>query len=92
MTEPKTTNVITVEKAAIMTRSGVVWSVDKPKRHRHVFDLICKKPWRASRLDVIQGFILSDGRFVDRKEAAEIAYRAGQIENLCRELYTESLW
>ena len=89
---PKTPNVITVEKAAILTRSGVVWSVARPKRHKHVFDLICKKPWRTTRLDVIEGFILSDGRFVDRKEAAEIAYRAGQIQKPCRMLYSEHLW
>lgn len=42
----------------------------------------------------IQGFITSSGRFVDRKEAAQIALRSGQIERLKfgNELYSEDLY
>lgn len=38
---------------------------------------------------VRQGFITSSGRYVDRVEAAQIAYAAGQIPEPKRELYSE---
>jgi copper homeostasis protein CutC len=41
------------------------------------------------------GFVTSDGDFVDRERAAEIALRAGQIKELKynkTKLYSEELW
>lgn len=40
----------------------------------------------------VQGFITTKNRFVDRKEAAEIAYSAGQIASPKDELYSEDLY
>ena len=40
----------------------------------------------------VQGFITSDNRFVDREEAAEIAFNAGQISSPKKELYSEDLY
>jgi hypothetical protein len=40
-----------------------------------------------------QGFVTSEGRFVDRKEAKEIALEAKQIEDMARsELHSEDVW
>lgn len=40
----------------------------------------------------IQGFITSHRRFVDRTEAAEIAFKIGQIPNPIKILYSEDLY
>lgn len=39
-----------------------------------------------------QGFITSTGRFVDRKEAAVIAYNSGQIKEQVKQLFSEDLY
>ena len=40
----------------------------------------------------VQGFLTSHDRFVDRKEAAKIAYSAGQIYEEIDELFSEDVW
>jgi hypothetical protein len=43
--------------------------------------------------NLTQGFITSQGRFVDRAEAKKIAIKAGQIaESEFPQLYSEDLW
>lgn len=39
-----------------------------------------------------QGFLTNKNRFVDRKEAAEIAFGAGQINKIVTKLYSEDLY
>jgi hypothetical protein len=39
-----------------------------------------------------QGFLTSKGRYVDREEAAEIAFKAGQTETQLRSLMSENLY
>ena len=85
-----------VQSAAIKWE-GLVLSMDRPARHG---DLIRE----LSRLGLPeachgeQGFVTSDGKFVDRQSAYEIAMRAGQIlataQSLFpgRDLFTEDLW
>jgi hypothetical protein len=40
----------------------------------------------------IQGFITNKNRFVDRKEAGQIAFEVGQTEELKTCLYSEDVW
>lgn len=40
----------------------------------------------------VEGFITTKDRFVDRKEAAIIAYDAGQVEYETLELFSENLY
>ena len=40
----------------------------------------------------IQGFLTNTNRFVDRKEAGQIAFTAGQTEELKTTLYSEDLY
>lgn len=49
---------------------------------------------RLNNLDkvTIQGFVTSDNRFVDRKEGGEIAFKAGQIDELTDCLFSEDLY
>lgn len=39
-----------------------------------------------------QGFLTSDNRFVGRKEAAELAFRSGQIKEMKTYLFSEDVW
>ena len=65
------------------------------------FDII-KKYFTANFIDdtennrimpiTIQGFITSNGRFVNRKEAAVIAYNSGQIQKPINKLFSEDLY
>ncbi len=40
----------------------------------------------------VQGFLTNKNRFVDREEAAQIAYEAGQTEKLLVRLFSEDLY
>ena len=40
----------------------------------------------------VQGFLTNKNRFVDREEAAQIAYDAGQTETLLKRLFSEDLY
>lgn len=84
-----------IEKAAVKSIGGKVYSVDRPGRHDAALALLYKSeevaPYRERS---VQGFVTSTGRFVDRIEGAELAIKAGQIEKLNwpPQLYSEDLW
>lgn len=48
--------------------------------------------WPIKDSDIIQGFVTSSGRFVNREEAAKIAYSCGQIKELKNNLFSEDLY
>jgi len=81
----------TVEKAAIL-HAGVVYSVPRPGRHHDVIQAIIAAGKHGSFLN--QGFVLSNGSYVNRAEAAAIAIASGQITVLRWPslLYSEDLW
>lgn len=65
------------------------------RRHNNVYNTL--KVLEIDRheyltLESTQGFITSDDRFVDRKEAVEIALAAGQISEPKKQLYSEDLY
>lgn len=66
-------------------------SLPPPCRHHHVIQRYHATTGRSSS-GKRQGFITSQGRFVDRSEAAQIALAAGQIEKFKPLLYSEDLW
>jgi len=77
-----------IKKAAIKKKDGSVYT---GKQHSDIinWDLggICEK-------DTIQGFITNKNRFVNRKEAAIIAFNAKQINHLEEDqiLMSEEIW
>ena len=92
---------LTVVSAALRNAdTGEVYSLPPPARHNHLLHgwwsdrrppntqitSYCRPPE--------QGFLLSDGSFATRKEAARVAINAGQILELKWPplLYTEDLW
>lgn len=85
---------VRVERAAIMYQDEV-FEVPRPGRHHTVIALMAARfgdGWYLT--DDVQGFVLSDGRFVTRKEAARIALENGQTPALRwpPDLYSEDLW
>ncbi len=78
----------TVVAAAILDVAGEIWTLPPPNRHHNVIALMGKK----FRQEYTQGFVLSDGTFVDRVQAAQFAYGAGQTATLHHVLFSEDLW
>lgn len=85
--------------AAIRDHDGTVYSVPVPGRHHDVIRVMihehgCKKPVTGD-----QGFVASDGRFVDREIARRIAVDANQfkrddprVPHHATDLFSEDLW
>lgn len=92
----------TIEAAAIRY-DGVTWTVPRPGRHHDVIAFALReRPWLES-IGGEQGFVTSTGRFVDRKEARQIAEAANQIIESCGadgvpfkrqhpDLFSEDVW
>lgn len=85
-----------VEKAAIALGDGSFYAVPRPKRHSDVIDIMVKDG-HPTPITGEQGFVLSDGRFVDRKEAYVVAKEAEQFvetyeERMPGTLFSEDVW
>jgi hypothetical protein len=74
-----------IQQAAIRL-SGIVY---KGKRHKEIMMSIPKHLDTKGREE---GFVTSQGLFVDRKEAAKLASMFGQIKGKPRELKSEHLY
>ncbi|MEO5366974.1 MAG: hypothetical protein H7831_11640 [Magnetococcus sp. WYHC-3] len=82
----------TIEKAAILL-DGVIHTIEKPARHFSIIQKLVGKGYEKP-IQGNQGFVTSEGRFVDRVEGAKIAVKSGQIKKLKwpPKLYSEDLW
>ena len=83
--------------AAAIQIEGVTISLPRPARHGQV--LHAAEPFIASQSQLItccQGFLTSEGRFVNRVQAKQIAHRAGQpiVRNDVhpRDAFSEDFW
>jgi hypothetical protein len=86
-------NNIIVDCAAIK-QDGKVWSIKRPARHHDIIRLMIKnglpKPIKGE-----QGFVLSNGLFVDRITAKRIASNANQLLPRASKstlLFSEDMW
>lgn len=78
-----------IKEAAIM-HEGKIWT---GRRHSDVFKKIIEECGRlAAPVKGEQGFVTECGKFVSRKEAAEIAFKAGQVPELYPILMSEDLY
>lgn len=77
--------------AAAIKRDDVVYTLPAPARHNDVIRMMVEQgvPPPISHK---QGFVTSAGRFVDRTEAADIAYEAKQIPAFVNLLMSEDVW
>lgn len=84
-----------------MLYDNIVWSLPEPYRHHHVLHAVHKKKEAEGALveyqnaPVVQGFLTSEGMFVDRYDAYQMFTEYGQQEyDIDREgqLYSENCW
>ena len=61
-------------------------------RHCDVFELMFNLGIKYDRETHIQGFLTDDNRFLDRYDAAHVAYENGQTKELCLPLFSEDMW
>jgi len=63
------------------------------RRHHNCFHTLkaCGHPSGTSMLS-IQGFLTSEDRFVTREIAADLAFKAGQIDKKITSLFSENIW
>lgn len=81
-----------VDCCAVRTDAGVIYHLPRPHRHADVIAQMVRESNDPS--DGEFGFLLDDGRFVDRDEAARIALANEQCAKLSAPpyLYSEDLW
>ena len=78
-----------IGKAAVRTKDGRIITGGK---HAEIIEEIFDTLGPTYTTDTEMGFVTSDGRFVSRNEAAEIAYLAGQTNKKLETLHTENLY
>lgn len=83
-----------VLQAALLFENGMVLTLPRPARHSHLIETAS-----AFSLPVVppegQGFLMEDGTFANRRDAALAALYHGQVREedlLGDELYSENLW
>ncbi len=87
-----------VVAAAIKTGDGVIHFMPSPHRHHHTIHALHMQQNENDHGLIIahgeQGFVISDGTFMGRKDAGELAIKSGQIKSLNwpPDLYSEDLW
>lgn len=87
-------DLLAVIGVAIIAKGGMMCSLPKPKRHHDVI-----RAMAASGMDTPiigeQGFLLSDGTFATREQAAKIAIKANQLLSRSKgleQLFSEDVW
>lgn len=78
-----------IKQAAIRTQEGQIF---EGRSHGDCYKALKEAgidPQTSRKCD--QGFVTEDGEFVDRKKAAEIAFKAGQTPKLVTVLFSEDL-
>ena len=78
--------------AAACHLNGLTYTIPAPARHH---DILLLMPSPECHL-CTQGFLLSDGRFIEREGARFVAIDQKQVKDMsilhARELFSEDLW
>ena len=81
--------------AAAVQYDGLTFSLPRPARHAQVLQCMEDILSVDSIAHACQGFLTSEGRFVNRIQGRQIAYVAGQNPGTTggqRDLFSEDLW
>jgi hypothetical protein len=79
--------------AAAILKNGKVYTLPPPARHHTIIQQIFDETSEKTRSCDDQGFLLSDGRFVLRPAALQVARKAGQVTDIIGSVLTsEDLW
>jgi hypothetical protein len=78
--------------AAALVREGVILTMPPPARHHNLVSAL--NMLGVDPNDWGQGFIDSDGQFLDRFRARQVALRTGQVTKTRSpsDLFSEDLW
>lgn len=80
---------------ALRDRTGKVHTLPSPNRHHNVINMMYAEGLRGKDFHE-QGFLTSDGTYVDRREARKIADAANQCiperDYEMAELFSEDVW
>lgn len=79
----------TIKYAAVIAENGLILF---GKSHSDCFEKAHTLNIEMSSQAKHQGFLTSNGLFVDRYKAAEIAFDSGQIDHKINLLFSEDLW
>lgn len=81
-----------IECAAIK-HLNKVYSLPKPNRHHNIIQFIFETNGYYEQ-NSVQGFLTTDGKFVDREEAMIIAKDNNQVKEtiMLTKLFSEDLW
>jgi hypothetical protein len=86
--KPRVTSTLRIVECAI-EQDGVIY---RGGRHYTISRTMCLALKRDRPLKGQQGFIASNGKFYNREVSAGIAFAAGQIGRIKKELYSEDIW
>jgi hypothetical protein len=86
-----------IESAALKLGNLII-SMPRPARHHNIIHELFRE--HGIRGGEFQGFLTSEGKFVDREEAWQIAFYAGQLKDkdwhqharMCPHLFSEDIW
>lgn len=84
-----------VEMAAIVGHDGKVYSLPRPNRHHNIIFHMAKNLKHKTPISGEQGFVLTDGSFVDRKTAKLHAIANNQLlpgHSKLDILFSECVW
>ena len=84
---------------AAIQYDGKTYSLPAPNRHHHVIRMIAKENGVGIRGPDTQGFLDSDGEFLNRRDGMKLAISNGQLNRDADpkhyqgdDLYSEDLW
>lgn len=92
--ETKDDPTVYIVGVAIMGKGNLICSLPRPNRHHHVIKAMVGSGMKKPIIGM-QGFILSNGAFVNREDAKVIATKAGQLldrASKSSELFSECVW
>lgn len=84
-----------VEAAAIIGYDGLVYSLPIPNRHHDIIRVMVQNLGHPKPIDGEQGFVLTDGSFVDRITAKFHAIANNQLLDRASKsdlLFSECMW
>ncbi len=76
--------------AAAINEQGKVWT--GRRHHQIILAIVVARGPSKGAVYGEQGFLVDDGRFVSREEAAKIAFEAGQIPAQVHQLFSEDIF
>lgn len=84
-----------IECAAIMGFDGKVYSMPRPNRHHNIIAYMARDLGHPTPISGKQGFVTTDGEFVDRRKAKLIAIENNQLipgHSQLDILFSECMW